>query len=92
MLFEANFERRTAQLRLPSGQAVTVTFSENLDNQVHQALRERSELEGIVHYDVARAEATSIELRRVSRAEQRELELTATDFWRERSVDELAIE
>jgi hypothetical protein len=89
VLFEANFERRSAQLRLPSGQSVTVTFPEALDDEVHEALRERSQLEGIVRYDAATAEATSVELRSVTRVEQRELEF-GNAFWIERSVAELA--
>lgn len=92
VLFEANFERRTAQLRIPTGQSVTVSFSDELADEVKEALRERTHLEGIVAYDVATSEATSVELRTVRRAEQQELGLSGGDFWQERSLTELAAE
>lgn len=92
ILFEANFEKRTAQLRLPTGQSVTVSFNDELADAVKEALRERAHVEGVVAYNVESAEALSIELRSVRRAEQQELGLIGGEFWRERSLEELAAE
>jgi len=92
VLYEANFERRTAQLRLPTGGSVTVTFSDYLADRVHEALRERSHLEGVVSYNRESAQATSVELRSVHRVEQEELGLEGGEFWHERNVRELARE
>lgn len=92
ILFEANFEKRTAQLRVATGQSVTVSFNDELADAVKEALRERTHVEGVVAYDVESAEALSIELRSVRRAEQQELGLIGGEFWRERSLEELAAE
>lgn len=70
-LFEADFERRTARLRTPTGgPTVTVTFAADLAGDVQQALRGEAQLAGRVRYDRVSGAAVSIDTRTVTRAEQ----------------------
>lgn len=70
LLFEADFERYTARLRLPAGGVVTVSFRAGLADDVQRALRAETQLEGWVRYDTRTGAATSVETRTVVRAEQ----------------------
>ncbi|MFV2105654.1 MULTISPECIES: hypothetical protein [unclassified Micromonospora] len=79
VLFEADFESHTARLRLASGDAVAVNFSSELADQIQEALRSRANLEGYVRYHPRTAQATSVDLRAVSRSTQ--LELDVDSFW-----------
>ncbi|MGC5019979.1 hypothetical protein [Micromonospora sp. DT47] len=79
VLFEADFEGNTARLRLANGSVVTVNFSPNLADNIQEALRSRARLEGHVSYHPRTAQATSVELRAVSRSTQ--LELDVDSFW-----------
>jgi len=70
-LFEADFERHTARLRTPAGGGtVTVTFPPEMADDIQQALRIETQLEGRVRYDRGTGTAASIETRAVTRAEQ----------------------
>jgi hypothetical protein len=86
-LVEADFEHNSARLRSPSGQLVTVSFPEELADEIHTALRKpASQLVGRVTYDPKSATARSIDLARVTRADQ--LALDGAAFYDERSVAE----
>lgn len=87
VLFEADFEGNTARLRLASGGVVTVNFSPELADGIQEALRSRARLEGHVRYHPRTAQATSVELRAVSRSTQ--LELDVDSFWESQTFAEL---
>jgi len=80
-LVEADFERRSARLRTPFGQAIAVHFDADLDDAVYETLRHQSELRGEVTYDPETLEVRSIRVRRLGRAEQLELVTDAGRFW-----------
>lgn len=89
VLFEANFERRTAQLRTAAEGSVEVSFDEDHADAIQTALRQRSTLRGEVTYDPTHNTVRRVRLEEiVYGAEQ--LALDPHDFWRERSFDELA--
>lgn len=77
-LVEADFERFTARLQPPTGKAVTVTFPEELADDIQNALRHLTTLVGMVSYDAKTQTARRVETRRVSRSEQ--LALSVGDF------------
>ncbi len=79
VLFEADFEGNTAKLRLASGGVVTVSFASELADDIQEALRSRTGLEGLVHYDARTAQARTVELRALVRNVQ--LALDADAFW-----------
>ncbi|MFF0654942.1 hypothetical protein [Micromonospora tulbaghiae] len=87
VLFEADFEGHTARLRLGSGGVVTVNFPPELADDIQEALRSRARLEGHVRYHPRTAQATSVELRAVSRSTQ--LELDVESFWESQTFSEL---
>lgn len=89
-LVEADFERSTARLRTPEGRAVSVQFDGPLANEIQVALRHPAQLEGTVHFDPRTSLITSVEMRRVVRADQLVLGLASEDFWRNPTVEELA--
>jgi len=88
-LVEADFERNTARLRTPTNQAVVVSFSAELADDIQQALRQPTALEGRVTYDPGTSVAVSVELRAVLRGQQLQLGEHASLFWRHRTVEEL---
>lgn len=90
VLVEADFERRTARLQPTVGSAVTVTFADEMADDLYMALRRPAQLQGNVRYDAKTAAAKEIELARVTRSEQLALESQA--FFESYSVDELALE
>lgn len=90
-LMEADFEKRTARLRRPTGEAVTVTFGEDLDNDVQAALREPNTFAGDVTYDRKMDRAVRVQLRAVV-APGEQLELSGMNFHRHRTIAELAAE
>jgi hypothetical protein len=90
-LVEADFERRTARLRQPTGDAVTVTFEEDLDNEIQAALREPNTFAGDVTYDRKTDRAVRVQLRAVV-APGEQLELSGIKFHRHRTIAEMAKE
>ncbi len=89
-LFEADFERLTARLRMPAGGGtVTVTFPATMADAIQQALRSEAQLEGRVRYDARTGTATSIETRAVTHAEQLLLHSGDWPFGENLSVAEL---
>ena len=87
VLFEADFEGNTAKLRLASGGVVTVSFETDLADEIQEALRSQTGIEGLVHYDGRTAQARTVELRAVVRNVQ--LELNADTFWQPLSFEAL---
>lgn len=87
VLVEADFEGHTARLRLPQGDALTVSFSPELADDIHEALRVRSQFDGLVHYHPKTSLATRVELRQVFRSTQ--LALDEESFWRPLTFSEL---
>lgn len=81
LLFEADFERDTAHLRTPDGNAVSVTFGPDLRDGIHRALRQRALLVGEVQYDPRTARAVSIRLREIARPEQLTIDLAPEVFF-----------
>lgn len=87
VLYEADFEERTARLRLPDGEPVTVSFRPELADQIHQALRSRTWVEGVVRYHPRTSRAVSVELRALGRDSQLPVDTAA--FWRSDSFADL---
>lgn len=87
VLFEADFEGNKAKLRLPDGGVVVVNFSADLADDIHEALRSRTRLQGLVRYHPRTTQASSVELRSVDRSMQ--LTLNADAFWRSPTFAEL---
>jgi hypothetical protein len=89
LLFEANFERRTALLRTPTEAAVEVTFSDDQADLIQAALRQNSTVRGDVTYDPKSHIAKSVRLTEIVRGIE-QLALDPGEFWRELSFEELA--
>jgi hypothetical protein len=89
-LFEADFEGNTAKLRLANGTAVTVSFTPDLADDIQEALRQRTQLEGLVSYHPRTGQATSVELRTITRSTQIALDVDA--FWQAQTFAELQAE
>src|SRR5262249_35355144 len=66
-LVEADFERNTARLRLPAGSSVDVSFSAELSDDIHEALRSKARLVGVVQYNPRTSEVKSVLLRALHR-------------------------
>jgi hypothetical protein len=89
-LFEADFEKDTAHLRTPTGDVVSVSFDDELSDEIYGVLRSAAELRGVVTYDPESAQALAITVAEVSPGEQLDLGFDATDFWRTHTASELA--
>jgi hypothetical protein len=90
VLFEADFEGNTAKLRLASGGVVTVSFAPELADEIQEALRSQTGVEGLVHYDARTTQARTVELRAIVRSVQ--LEFNSDAFWQPLRFDTLQIE
>jgi hypothetical protein len=71
---------------------VTVEFPEDLDDDIHAALRQPATLRGEVTYDPRTHVARSVALDALERGEQLVMGVDPRDFWRVRSFEELAAE
>jgi len=91
-LFEADFERRTAKLRLVTGQVVTVSFTPELEDGIYSVLRGMTAMRGDVTYAPDTAVARRIEVTRLDLPEQLTVGLELGDFWSTATLDELASE
>jgi hypothetical protein len=91
-LFEANFEQRTAKLRLLTGQEVRVTFTAEHDEEIYRVLRGTTSLRGDVTYDPATAAARRIDVTNLEPPEQLTAGLELGDFWSSATLDQLADE
>ena len=90
ILVEADFERSTARLRTPTGDGIAVTFTSEQADDIQQALRQQTEVEGRATYDAASDRLVSLELRRLVTAPQLPLYEESQEFWAHPSVEELA--
>jgi hypothetical protein len=89
-LFEADFEKDTARLRTPTGDVVSVSFDDELSDEIYGVLRSSTELRGVVTYDPESARALAITVAEVSPGEQLNLGFDPTAFWRTPTAGELA--
>jgi len=80
-LVEADFERNTARLRLPAGSSVDVSFSAELSDDIHEALRSKARLVGAVQYNPRTSEVKSVLLRALHRTWGTQLALGSESFW-----------
>lgn len=92
VLVEADFERFTARLRAPDGQAAAVTFDEELADDIQEALRRPAEVVGEVRYDPETSQAISVDVRAITRAEELAMHLQTGEFWRDVTIEELQAE
>lgn len=90
-LVEADFERNQARLRQPTGEAVVVTFDDDLADDIQAALREPNTFVGDVTYNKQTGHASQVALRRVVGPGE-QLVLPGLQFYRHRTVAELAAE
>jgi hypothetical protein len=91
-LVEADFERHSARLRTPAGGRVDVTFGQEWDALIQEALRSDAVLAGEVVYDPETSLAKSVHLRRLEHAEQLQAGLLPGEFKKTVAVDQLARE
>ena len=90
VLYEANFEKCTGHLRTPDGEAVRVRFDDERANEIKEALRESSRLEGQIMYTDEAADVVSVESIEIVQPQRLELGTAIDDFWTTRSLVELA--
>jgi hypothetical protein len=91
VLFEADFEKRTARLRTATQGVVEVSFEPEHDDAIHTALRQSSTVRGEVIYDPHTHAAKTVHLQEVVRGIE-QLVLDPGVFWRAASFAELAAE
>jgi hypothetical protein len=89
VLFEADFEKRTARLRTPAQGVVDIVFSAEHDDIIQTALRQSSTVRGDVVYDPHTNMVRSVRLTEVLHGIE-QLVLDPGEFWRELSFQELA--
>lgn len=90
ILFEADFENRSAKVRAQSGDVVALEFEDDQADAIHDALRATSDFEGEVTYDPVTNGVRSVHLRQVRRVEQLVFEGGTESFWEPLSLDRLA--
>lgn len=91
-LVEADFERHTARVATSEGRPVTVTFAEDLADDIQRWLRRPGELEGRVEYDTRSGAASRVELHRIVRPVQLRVVPGDREFHRVHRVHDLAAE
>ena len=91
-LVEADFERHTARVTTGDRTAVTVSFAEDLADDIHQWLRRPGELEGSIEYDPRSGAALRVELHRIVRPVQLRVVPDDQEFFRHHRVEDLAVE
>jgi hypothetical protein len=91
-LVEADFERHTAHVLTSDQRRVAVTFTEDQADEIQTWLRRPGELEGRIEYDARSGTALTIELRRIVHPVQIQAILESEEFFRHRTVAELAAE
>lgn len=88
-LYEADFERRTAKVRTPTGDAVDVRFPPRLDDDIQRALRSRTTLVADVTFDPTTNRAKRVDVQEVLAGDQLGLEFEGVDFWHDPSLADL---
>jgi len=91
-LVEADFERHTARVATSEGRAITVTFPEDLADDIQRWLRRPGELEGRVEYDPRSGAASRVDLLRIVRPVQLRVVPDEWEFHRRHPVHDLAAE
>lgn len=91
-LVEAEFERHTARVSTSEGRAITVTFAEDLADDIQQWLRRPGEMEGRVEYDPRSGAASRVELHRIVRPVQLRVVPDDREFHRRHRFHDLAAE
>lgn len=91
-LVEADFERHTARVTTGDRRAVTVSFAEDLADDIHRWLRRPGELEGSIEYDPRSGAALRVELHRIVRPVQLRVVPDEQEFFRHHRVEDLAVE
>lgn len=91
-LVEADFERHTARVTTGDRTAVTVSFAEDLADDIHRWLRRPGELEGSIEFDPRSGAALRVELHRIVRPVQLRVVPDDQEFFRRRRVEGLAAE
>ena len=89
ILYEADFEKSSAHLRTPLGSSVTVYFGDDHATAIKEALRESSQLQGRITYNVATSAIVSVDLTDIALTEQLVVP-SIGDFWATKSLEELA--
>lgn len=89
-LVEADFERMSARVRTPAGDAVVVEFDDALADAIQEALRRPMQFEGVVSYDPNTLVVRTVRVRAIRRPEQLLLISDPWEFWRRHSIAELA--
>lgn len=89
ILYEADFEKSSAHLRTPVGSSVTVHFSDYHAQAIKEALRESSQLQGRITYNMATEAIVSVDLTDIALTEQLVMP-SIGDFWATKSLEELA--
>ncbi len=89
ILYEADFEKSSAHLRTPLGTSVTVYFGDDHARAIKEALRESSQLQGRITYNVATSAIVSVDLTDIALTEQLVMP-SIGEFWAEESLEELA--
>jgi hypothetical protein len=74
-LVEADFERCVARVRTDDGEQVAVRFEPELADEVYEALRRPTELDGQVELDLTAGRVTAIQVTTISRPAQAQLTL-----------------
>ena len=92
VLYEANFEKCTGHLRTALGDAVRVHFDDEQANEIKQALRENSRLEGQIKYTDDTADVVSMDSIEIVQPQRLARGPVISDFWTTRSLAELAEE
>jgi len=90
VLYEANFEKCTGHLRTPHGEAIRVRFDDEQANEIKEALRESSRLEGQITYTDEAADVVCVESIELVQPQRLALGSAVDEFWTTRSLVELA--
>lgn len=89
-LFEADFEKMTAHVRVSNRRIVAVSFDQSLADEIQEVLRRRTELIGHVRFDDRTGEVRGIDVQEVLRTEQLLMSLQEEpDFWEHKTVAQL---
>lgn len=92
VLYEANFEDLEARVRSADGTSATVLFDEQHADEIQEALRSPTTIEGDVTVDPVTMGVRSIRLRHVQRPEQLGFHVLERDFTSHKTVAQLAEE
>jgi hypothetical protein len=87
-LYEANVDKDEAHLRMPTGESVRVDYAPELEADIKRLLGDPAALSGEVEYDPRTNRVRQIRATTVDSGVQ--LEFEGVNFWKDRSLGELA--